>query len=201
MLTQERVVYVPSSFLSRPPCAAAARPRRPSSAPQIRSRRAAPGSVRRRTSVVCHAGIGFLCFIFRYIAPHTPCISSPSRLAQSSSTSFRGNHQSKTTCLTLLVQHTVSSRVANTVATYGDPWHDEPRVKRTRPHQTSSVRQGMPPKEDPKMKGHAQQSNKHWNKQTTARKKGHGARAARPPRLPSGQPRRRRLGLSQVGTS
>ena len=29
------------------------------------------------------------------------------------------------TCLTLLLQRWLSSRVANNVASYGNPWHDE----------------------------------------------------------------------------
>ena len=46
----------------------------------------------------------------------------------------RDGQSGGTACLTLLVQHTVSSKVANTYfANYGEPRHDETRVKRTRP--------------------------------------------------------------------
>ena len=50
-----------------------------------------------------------------------------------------------------LVQHTLtqvfSSKVASTIANYGDPWHDEACRKQAKPHQTSSIRQVVPAKE------------------------------------------------------
>ena len=45
----------------------------------------------------------------------------------------------------LLVCRRFSSKVASTIAKYGDPRHDERRIKQMRPCHTSSVRQVMPP--------------------------------------------------------
>ena len=39
-----------------------------------------------------------------------------------------------------------SAKVANHVTNCGDPWHDEERIKQTRPHETRGVRQVVPPK-------------------------------------------------------
>ena len=54
---------------------------------------------------------------------------------------LRGNHLSNTSCLTR-----VSSTTANNVANDGDPWdYKKQRIKRMRPHKTSSIRQVVPP--------------------------------------------------------
>ena len=51
-----------------------------------------------------------------------------------------------TTCLKLLVERRRYSKVANSLAKCGDPWHYNQRIKQTRPYWTSSVKLMVPPK-------------------------------------------------------